>query len=89
MHEQDTALAATLIALASESRRIGKMILIVAMLEALVIISMVCCFFYWFSGFEFTETTAVTESTTVTQDSEGEGTNVYQAGESAVYNDGR
>jgi len=50
----------------------------------LVIISMVVGFLIWDSQFEY-ETTTETE---VTQETSGEGNNVYQAGQNATYNEG-
>lgn len=53
----------------------------------LVVVAMVVGFLIWDSQFEYIEGTTTTE-TEITQETSGDGNNVYQAGEHATYNEG-
>lgn len=88
MKEYDSAFIETVLAMAGESRRQSKRLFIAVVIEAIVILSMIVCFFVWLANIDFTSSITTTETTTITQDSgTGSGRNVYQAGENATYDE--
>lgn len=85
--DQSIALNKIVLNLLQQQKDSNKRMFIALILSIVVNLFIVGGFLYYESQWEYTTTTTTT-ATTVNQDTEGEGNNVYQAGENAVYNQG-
>lgn len=85
--EQSLALNRIVLALLKQQKESNKRMFIIIVFLVLLELFTVVGFLWYESGMN---TSTTTTTTTVTQDTgEGEGNNVFQTGESAVYNEGR